>query len=145
MPTPNPLNMPRSYRVYGHTLSFFTRKLTGYMSYKGLPWHRRTETYPDHVLASDWPGAMPVLETPDGDILWDTTSIILDLDALYPENAVLPEDNTLRFLCFALEDYSVKWIYRCGPPTRWYFEENARYARLEIGREITIHKPFSRD
>jgi len=137
--------MPRPYRIYGHTLSFFTRKLTGYMSYKGLPWLQRTKAYPDHVLASDWPGGMPVVETPDGDIIWDTTSIILHLEERYRQHAVLPEDETLRFLCFAIEDFCDEWLYRCGPPTRWYFEENAQYARWEIGREASIHRAVSRD
>ena len=76
MALPNPLNMPRAYRIYGHTLSYFTRKLTGYMAYKGLPWHLRMKTYPDHVLATKWPGGMPVVETPEGEIIWDTTSVI---------------------------------------------------------------------
>lgn len=38
MTVPNPMNMPRPYWIYGHTLSYFTRNLTGYISYKGLPW-----------------------------------------------------------------------------------------------------------
>jgi len=90
----NPMNMPRPYRIYGHTLSYFTRKLIGHMSYKGLPWLQRTKTWPEHVLASPWPGGMPVVETPD--------------------------DDALRFLCFAIEGFSDEWIYRCSVPTRWY-------------------------
>ena len=129
----------------GASEPYFTRKLTGYMSYKGLPWQQRMKTYPDHVLASAWPGAMPVVETPDGDVIWDTTSVILHLEERYREHAVLPEDDTLRFLCLAIEDFSDEWIYRCSVPTRWYFEDNARHARWEIGREISIHQPLSCD
>ena len=79
MTLPNPLNMPRPYRIYGHTLSFFTRKLTGFMTYKGLPWLQRVQTWPEHILQTDWPGGMPVVETPEGGIMWDTTAMILHL------------------------------------------------------------------
>ena len=54
MALPNPLNMPRPYRIYGRTLSYFTRKLTGYMSYKGLPWQQRMKTYPGADLSDEW-------------------------------------------------------------------------------------------
>lgn len=30
MTVPNPLKMPRPFRIYGHTFSFFTRKLAGH-------------------------------------------------------------------------------------------------------------------
>ena len=145
MTVPNPLNMPRPFRIYGHTFSYFTRKLTGYMSYKGLPWRQRLKTWPDHVLASDWPGGMPVVETPDGEIIWDTTAVILHLEDRFPEHAVLPDDDTLRFLCFAIEDYSDEWIYRCSVPTRWYYEDNARHSGWEIGRELSTHQQLTCD
>ncbi|MBT4487304.1 MAG: hypothetical protein HOK30_08250 [Rhodospirillaceae bacterium] len=86
MTLPNPLNRPTPDRIHGHTLSYFTRKLTGYMTYKGLPWLQRTTTCPDHILTSAWPGGMPVVETPDGDIIWDTTAVILHLDHRYPDH-----------------------------------------------------------
>lgn len=145
MTLPNPLNMPRPYRVHGHTLSFFTRKMTGYMTYKGMPWLQRVKTWPDHILATDWPGGMPVVEMPDGGIMWDTTAMILHLEHLYPEHAVLPDDDTLRFLCFAIEDFSDEWIYRCGPPTRWYYAENRQQSGWNIGRELSVHAPLGCD
>jgi glutathione S-transferase len=145
MTLPNPLNMPRPYRIYGHTLSFFTRKLTGFMTYKGLPWLQRVQTWPEHILQTDWPGGMPVVETPEGGIMWDTTAMILHLEHLYPENAVLPNDRTLRFLCFAIEDFSDEWIYRCGPPTRWYYADNAAQSGWNIGRELSVHAPMTCD
>jgi hypothetical protein len=60
------------------------------------------KTWPDHVLASAWTGGTPVVETTDGGIIWDTTAIILHLEDRYPEHAVLPKDDTPRFLCFAI-------------------------------------------
>ena len=115
------------------------------MSCKGLPWLQRMKTWPDHVLASAWTGGMPVVETPDGDIIWDTTAIILHLEDRYPEHAVLPKDDTQRFLCFAIEDFSDEWIYRRGVSTRWYYEENAQYAGWTIGRALSTHAPLTCD
>ena len=54
-------------------------------------------------------GAIPVIDLPDGTLMWDSTSIIEHLDraADLPANrGVLPNDPTQRFLAYLLDDLS---------------------------------------
>ena len=48
------------YRVYGMTQSYFTRKVTGYLDYKGIPWQmcRAAQNNPE-VQSAGWPGVWP--------------------------------------------------------------------------------------
>lgn len=46
------------FRVYGMSQSFFTRKLEGYLSYKGIPYRlRRCAGAVPEARAAGWPGA----------------------------------------------------------------------------------------
>ena len=97
------------YLVHGLTRSYFTRKVTGYLDYTDRPWRLEPMPPNDHpaATAAGWTGGMPVVVAPDGALLWDSTTIIEHLDlATAPDRGVLPEDPTLRFLAFLLDDQS---------------------------------------
>lgn len=83
--------------VYGANQSFFTRKVTGYLDYKGLPWHlRRGLASSEEARAAGWPGGIPAVIGDDGDVMWDSTSMILHLEHHHPERSVLPEGSLER-------------------------------------------------
>ena len=67
--------------VYGVNQSFFTRKVTGYLDYKRLPWrlHRGLGLSPE-VRAGGWDGGLPAVIDADGAVSWDSTSVILHLE-----------------------------------------------------------------
>ena len=67
--------------VYGATQSFFTRKVTGYLDYKQIPWHLRRGLAPSaEARAGGWPGGIPAVIDADGNVMWDSTSVILHLE-----------------------------------------------------------------
>src|SRR5271154_7433156 len=102
-----------SYRVYGMSQSYFTRKLTGYLDYKDIPYHLRRFTGANPAArAAGWPGAMPVVMTPEGEFMWDTTAMIHHLESRFPEPGVFPDDPVLRFVGYILEDAIDEWFYR---------------------------------
>jgi len=111
--------------VHGLTVSYFTRKVTGYLDYKGLRWRLRPSIglNPD-AMAVGWNGGIPVVTTPEGDMIWDSTAVILHLETRWPEPAVVPLDPTLAFLAYLLDDFSDEWLYRHAVGTRWLHEEN---------------------
>ena len=136
----------KAYRVYGMTQSYFTRKLTGYLDYKGIPWLlRRTGGMHPQAAAAGWPGGIPAAQTPDGQFMWDTTAMIEHLERRYPEPAVLPSDPVQRFLCYLIEDVSDEWLYRPAVGTRWHFEENTSHGGWDLARELTVQVPVSCD
>ena len=63
------------YLVHGLTRSYFTRKVTGYLDYTDRPW-RLTPMGPEpagppSAAAAGWTGAIPVVDTPSGEPMWD--------------------------------------------------------------------------
>jgi glutathione S-transferase len=127
-----------SYRVYGMSQSYFTCKLTGYLDYKAIPYHLRRFTGANHAArAAGWPGAMPVVMTPEGEFMWDTTAMIHHLESRFPEPGVFPDDPVLRFVDYILEDAIDEWFYRPAVGSRWFYEENYRVGGWELARDAT--------
>ena len=54
----------------------------------------------------------------------------------YPQNAIVPEDPTLAFICYLLEDWADEWWWRPAMHYRWYYEEGARFASGHLAREV---------
>src|SRR5262249_25964513 len=132
------------YRVHGMMQSYFTRKMTGYLDYKRIPWlFRRFPGVSAESMAAGFPGGVPVVETPAGEFMWDSTSMIHHLEIRFPEPAVLPPDPVQRFLCYVLEDAADEWLYRPAVGTRWHFPENAAVGGFELARDIAVRMPVS--
>jgi glutathione S-transferase len=131
------------YRVYGMTQSYFTRKLTGYLDYKRIPYvFRGFGGGNPEARAAGWPGGIPPVQTPDGEYMWDTTAMIHHLELRHPDAPVLPRDAVQRFLCYALEDVVDEWFYRPAVGSRWFFEENAQHGGWELARDVTHEAPI---
>jgi glutathione S-transferase len=127
-----------SYRVYGMSQSYFTRKLTGYLDYKAIPYRMRRFVGGNHAAReAGWPGAMPLVMTPTGDFMWDTTAMIHHLESRFPEPSVFPADPVLRFIDYILEDALDEWFYRPAVGSRWFYEENHRVGGWELARDAT--------
>ena len=71
--------------------SYFTRKMTGYLEHKGIPWlFRRFPGASPEAMRAGFPGGVPVLETPTGEFMWDSTAMIHHLERRFPAPSVLP-------------------------------------------------------
>ena len=126
------------YRVYGMSQSYFTRKLTGYLDYKGIPFLlRRFVGGNREAREAGWPGAMPVVMTPGGEYMWDTSAMIHHLESRFPEASVFPVNPVLRFVDYILEDALDEWFYRAAVGSRWFYEENHRVGGWELARDAT--------
>ena len=122
--------------VYGANQSFFTRKVTGFLDYKGLPWHLRRGLAPsEEARCAGWPGGIPAIIGADGDVMWDSTSVILHLEHHHPGRSVLPEDPTMRFLTYLLDDFNDEWFYRPAVGSRWLYPENADHGSWDLARD----------
>ena len=127
------------YVVHGLTVSYFTRKVTGYLDFAGLPWRLQPSIGANAVAReAGWNGGIPVVTAPDGELMWDSTAVIVHLDAAGPtagRPSVLPDDPTLRYLAFLLDDFSDEWFYRHAVGTRWLVDENTVTGSWDIARE----------
>ncbi len=126
--------------VHGLTRSYFTRKVTGYLDYTDRPW-RLEPGFLDHSAAIEagWNGGIPVMTTPDGVAMWDSTSIIEHLDhTTTPERRAQPADPTIRFLDHVLDDFSDEWFYRPAVGSRWSYPANTDPAGWQIAEELSV-------
>lgn len=133
---------PPQLVVHGLTVSYFTRKITGYLDYKGIPWRLRPSIGANReARAAGWNGGIPTVTLPEGEIVWDSTAILLHLETRYPEPAIVPDDPALAFLGHVIEDFSDEWLYRHAVGTRWLFPENAASGSWDIAREGSLEIP----
>jgi glutathione S-transferase len=133
----------KPYRLHGMMQSYFTRKMTAYLDYKGIPYLlRRFYGISPEAMAAGFPGGIPAMQTPDGEWMWDSTAMIHHLELRFPEHAVLPEDPVQRFIAYVVEDATDEWYYRPAVGSRWSFEENHRVGGWELARDFTTQTPI---
>ena len=129
------------FLVHGLTRSYFTRKVVGYLDYTDQPW--RLEPCPPHLhpaaIEAGWTGGIPVVAKPDGELMWDSTGIIEHLDiSAHAKHKVLPENPTLRFLAYLVDDFSDEWFYRPAVGSRWSYPANTETAGWQIAEELSV-------
>lgn len=128
--------------VHGVTVSYFTRKVTGYLDYKGIRWRLQPSIGANvRAHAAGWNGGIPVVELPGGELIWDSTAVILHLETRQPEPAVVPPDPVLAFLDCLLDDVSDEWFYRHAVGSRWLYPENTASGSWDIARDATLELP----
>ena len=136
----------RPFRLHGMMQSYFTRKMTAYFEYKGIPYVlRRFYGLSPETDAAGFPGGVPAVETPEGAFMWDSTAMIHHLERRFPDRAVLPPDPVQRFLDYVVEDAVDEWFYRTAVGSRWCFPENHAVGGWELARDMTVRTPIPCD
>jgi glutathione S-transferase len=127
------------YRVYLMDVSYFSGKLEAYLRYKEVPFERIEVTWRElgrRILHETGVMKVPVVETPDGAWLQDTTPIIDWFEERFSEAPVIPEDPYQAFLCRLLEDYADEWLWRPALHYRWSHARDARLLGDRLAAEV---------
>jgi len=136
--------MTKTYRHYGWHLSFFSGKTRSYLLYKGVPFEDvkiNLKTMMTVIPEKTGARVMPVVETPSGEWLQDTTVIIDHFEKRFPEKPVVPADPVLRFASKLFEAWIGEWWTPIAMHTRWTYPENhAAFAR-EAGDNLLPYFP----
>ncbi len=138
---------PQVLELRGSRISYFTGKMENYFRLKGIPYRFESMVFPGEVARNKKVlglSQMPVVQLPDGRWMTDTTAMIQWFEAAYPQNPVVPNDPTLAYICYLLEDWADEWWWRPAMHYRWYYEEGARFASGHLAREVTggLHLPL---
>lgn len=138
---------PQVLELRGSSISYFTGKMENYFRLKGIPYRFESMVFPGEVARNKKVlglSQMPVVQLPDGRWMTDTTAMIQWFEAAYPQNPVVPNDPTLAYICYLLEDWADEWWWRPAMHYRWYYEEGARFASGHLAREVTggLHLPL---
>ena len=133
--------MSNSYTLYGADISYYTGKARAYLRYKGIPFDElpaTREVYRDVILPRVGWGVIPVIITPDGETLQDTSDIIDTLELKFPSPSVYPDGPRQRVVALLLEVYGDEWLklpamhYRWNHNEDWIIREFGRLSRPDL-------------
>lgn len=115
------------YTQIGVDLSLFSGKTRAYLLHKGIPFVERGSnpweyfhTIPKHTQAA----AVPVVITPEGEWLQDSSVIIDELEKRFPDTPVLPGTPVLRFAAYLFELWGDEFWMPVAMHMRWSHPEN---------------------
>jgi glutathione S-transferase len=116
----------RRHTLYAWPLSYYSGKTRAYLRYKAIP-H-------DEKIVRAWTlktirrrtGAvvMPVVVTPQGEWLQDSSHIMDTLEARFPDAPVLPSTPRQRIAALLLEAWGDEFWLPSAMHYRWSFDEN---------------------
>ncbi|MBT4264919.1 MAG: glutathione S-transferase family protein [Deltaproteobacteria bacterium] len=136
----------KHYRIWQDRASPFSHKVMTYMNYKGIPYkcmqanlNASMETLPKLVGQT----IVPVLITPDEEVLQDSTPIIEWFEERFSDKSVIPADPRLAFFMWVLEDFADEYMPRIHMHTRWGNEQNQQTASHRIARGLCYAMPDS--
>jgi glutathione S-transferase len=130
------MNAP-AYRLIGSELSPYSVKVRSYLRFKGIPhdWVPRGPGSAAEFQKHAKLPLIPLLITPDGQGLQDSTPIIERLEAQFPEPSIHPDDRTLRFLSELIEEYGDEWLNKPMFHYRWSYEADCKSAAGRIAAQ----------
>jgi glutathione S-transferase len=126
--------MTTPLRLFGSELSPYSVKVRSYLRYKGIPheWvNRSMDTMEEFQRYAKLP-LIPLVVTPEGRGLQDSTPIIEHFEALRPEPSIHPADPALAFLSALLEEYGDEWGNKAMFHYRWTYEPDQRSSARRI-------------
>lgn len=130
--------MPGEYIVYGADPSYFTRKVEAALRYMRIP-HAAKPKSPDvapRLEARAGTHLIPVVETPEGWVIHDSTYIIELLHARFPAHPVIPASPAQYIVCRLLDDWIDEWFTRAALHLRWIDDEDAAACARKIAMDM---------
>lgn len=134
--------MTEGYELYGSECSYFSGKVRAYLRYKRIPFVEYLNTpdvYREVILPRvGWP-VIPVIVTPEGETLQDTSDMIDALELRFPEAPVYPTTTKQRLAGLLLEVYADEWLKIPAMHYRW--NKNYDFAISEFGKMSAPGQP----
>lgn len=133
--------MTASYRIFGSEMSPYSVKVRAWFRFKGVPhvWlQRNPETRAEYERHARIP-IVPLVLTPEGRALQDSTPLLEALEPVCPEPSVHPRDSALRFLSYLLEEFGDEWGNKWMFHYRWArpVDQESAAGRIARGMDPT--------
>jgi glutathione S-transferase len=132
-----------NYRIWQGQCSPYSYKVMTYMNYKSIPYKRVNANMAELEWGKQVAGQsiVPILLTPDEQVMQDSTPIIEYFEQEFPEKTTVPENNKLAFIMWLIEDFSDEYMPRMQMHTRWGNEQNRHTISHKISRNILYGIP----
>ena len=128
------------HTLWGTAHSLYTGKIRSYLVKKGVvfrefcPSHPRFQT---RIRPAVGLMVVPVLETPDGKILQDTSDMIDYVESRWPEPLMIPETPVQRAVAWLLGAFGSEGLLPASMHYRWsYRAQQEEFLRAEFGRAV---------
>lgn len=115
------------YRLIGAEESPYSVKIRACLRYKALPhqWLTRVQA-PELFQRHAKLPLIPLLVTPDGRGIQDSTPILEALELAHPKPSIHPEDPVARFVSYLLEEFADEWGNKWMFHYRWAREADQK-------------------
>src|SRR3954452_7979058 len=113
--------MADGYRIIGAEMSPYSVKVRSYFRYKGIPHHwvlRNAASQAEFEKHAKIP-CIPLLVTPEGQGIQDSTPIIDAMEKLYPEPSIHPDGAAASFISALIEEFGDEWANKWMFHYRW--------------------------
>ncbi|MBW2275056.1 MAG: glutathione S-transferase family protein [Deltaproteobacteria bacterium] len=130
--------MPSPYRLFGLELSPYSVKVRSYLRYKGIEheWVVRDSSNVEEYQRRARLPLIPLLITPEDEVLQDSTPMIEALESRFPEPSIHPSIQPAgpaeAFLSALLEEYADEWGNKPMFHYRWWYEADRESAARRI-------------
>lgn len=129
-----------AYILWGTPHSLYTGKARSYLIKKGIGFRELTPAHPDfkqRILPAVGVFVVPVLETPAGEIIQDSSDIIDYLESRFPANAMLPTTPVQRVVTLLLDGFGSEGMLANAMHYRWtYRAQQENFLAAEFGRSV---------
>jgi glutathione S-transferase len=124
------------HRIFGIELSPYSVKVRSYFRYKRIPheWVVRHMGNMEEFQRFAKLPLIPLVITPEGEGLQDSTPIIERMEQRFPEPSITPADGSLAFLSALIEEYADEWGNKPMFHYRWWYEPDQKSAALRIAQ-----------
>jgi glutathione S-transferase len=109
------------YRIIGAEMSPYSVKVSSYFRYKAIPHQwvlRNAASQAEYEKHARLP-IVPLVITPEGTGIQDSTPIIDQIEKLHPEPSIHPDDPLARFVSALIEEFGDEWGNKWMFHYRW--------------------------
>ena len=113
--------MADGYRIIGAEMSPYSVKIRSYFRYKAIPHRwilRNAASQAEYEKYARTP-IIPLVVTPEGTGIQDSTPIIDAIERLCPEPSIQPDDTIARFISALMEEFGDEWGNKWMFHYRW--------------------------
>ena len=128
--------MADGYRIIGAEMSPYSVKVRSYFRYKGIPHQwipRNAASQAEFEKYAKMP-IIPLVVTPDGTGIQDSTPIIDRIEKLHPEPSIHPAEPITNFISTLIEEFGDEWGNKWMFHYRWAREIDQRCSAGRIAR-----------
>ncbi|MDP1867244.1 MAG: glutathione S-transferase family protein [Bradyrhizobium sp.] len=128
--------MAEGYRIIGAEMSPYSVKIRSYFRYKAIPHQwllRNTASQAEYDKYARMP-IIPLVITPEGTGIQDSTPIIDAMEKLHPEPSIHPGDTVANFISALIEEFGDEWGNKWMFHYRWARDVDQRASAGRIAR-----------